>query len=324
MPYLWQFKRVAVPLAAALVCASLAAAVSGTVPSTYSPAAAAGQGIALASKGYCHQALPVLKKAIPHLADRQLQYHAAMASAQCGMSVNQMDAVVEALVLLNRNFPDDPKVLYMTTRYYSELANRTAHKLLQNAPSSPEAQELVAEALQAQGKWNEAEDAYRKILAKYPNQPGVHYELGRVILSKPLSPAVSAEAEKEFEAELKIDPTSPAAEFMLGEIAWRERKLSEAIEHFSQATKFDVGFAEAYLGLGIALNAAGKYSEAVTVLEKYVAMNSTDPAGHYQLAIAYSRTGNKLKANQQLALLRETAAKSKQQAATPENMSQPH
>lgn len=288
--------------------------------------ATARRGIALATRGYCGEALSILQPAIPRITDKQLLHDAALASAQCGMTVDRENTVAEDLIVLNRNFPNDPKVLYITTRYYSELANRSAHKLLRIAPSSAEAGEILAEALQSQGRMDEAADEYRKILAKYPNQPGIHYMLGRIILAKPISPTVAASARREFEAELKIDPTSPASEFMLGEIDWRTHNLDQAIEHFSRAVTDDASFAQGYLGLGIAYNAAAKYSQALTPLEKYVQMNASDPAGHYQLAIAYARTGHKAESARQLALLRETTASKTKNGipTTSQDMMQPH
>jgi len=247
-----------------------------------------------------------------------------MASAQCGMSVDQEDAVVESLLLLNREFPDDSKVLYITTRYYSELANRAAQRLLDRAPSSAEAQALIAEAYQARGEYENAAAKYRKTLEQYPNQPGVHYQLGRIILAKPLTPASAEEARREFEEELKINPGSPAAEFMLGDLAWREQKSEEAIEHFSRATKLDVTLAQPYLGLGIALNGAGRFRDAIESLKKYVQLDPADPAGYYQLAIAYARTGNRQEAERQRALQLEAEKKWNAGRPTTQDILQPH
>ena len=67
---------------------------------------------------------------------------------------------------------------------------------------------------------------------------------------------------------------------------------------------------EAYLALGMSLNSAEKFSEAVSPLEAYVKVQPGDPAGHYQLATAYARTGRKPEADRQIALQRETAATS--------------
>src|SRR6185369_11111028 len=252
---------------AAVVCGNpdawLRAQVSKTPAAVESPTAAAERGITLGTRGHCKEAMPILKKVIPKLQDKDLLHDAVLARAQCGMATDQRDVVGESLLVLTREFPGDPKVLYITTRYYSELANRTAQELIQKAPSSPEAETLIAEAFQAQGKWDDAAAQFRKILEQNPNQPGMHYQLGRILLSKPLDPAVTEEARKEFEAELKINPTSPAAEFMLGDLAWRNQNADDAIAHFSRVTQFDTGLAEAYLGLGMALNAAGKYGEAI-------------------------------------------------------------
>jgi len=316
-------------LLAAVLCGNpgtwLIAQASKTPATIESPTATAERGITLGTRGHCKEAMPILKGVIPKLKDKDLLHDAVMARAQCGMAVDQRAAVVESLLVLMREFPGDPKVLYITTRYYSELANRTAQELIQTSPSSPEAETLIAEAFQAQGKWDDAAAQFRKILEQNPNQPGIHYQLGRILLAKPLDPTVTEEATKEFEAELKINPTSPAAEFMLGDLAWRNQKADEAIEHFSRATQFDAGLAEAYLGLGMALNAAGKYAEAITPLKKYTEMDPSDPAGYYQLATAYARTGNKPEADRLLALQRQMEKdKPRMMTLSPQDVAQPH
>ena len=104
---------------------------------------------------------------------------------------------------------------------------------------------------------------------------------------------------------------------MLGEIARQSGQWDEAIAHFSRASKLDEGFQEAYLALGMSLNSAGKFSDAIAPLRSYVKMQPGDPAGHYQLATAYARTGQKPEADREMALQREAAAKSPQGAQTP-------
>ena len=282
------------------------------------------RGIDLASTGHCLEALAILKKAAPETPDKGLRYKAAMASAQCGMSVDQEDTVVKALLLLNREFPDDSRVLYITTRYYSELADRAARRLMNRNPDSAEAQEIVAEAYQARGEYENAMAKYRRILEQYPNQPGVHYQLARIILAKPPTQASTEEARKELEEEVRINPSSPAAEFMLGDLAWREQKSEEAIEHFSRATKLNVTLAQPYLGLGIALNGAGRFAEAIESLKKYVQLNPEDPAGYYQLAIAYARTGNRQEAERQRELQLEAEKKRNAGRATTQGRLQPN
>lgn len=270
----------------------------------------AQKGIQLASAGHCAEALPLLRRALPHVTQKRVAYDAAMAMAQCGMSVDQEDDAVDALIFLRREFPHDPKVLYTATHFYSELAMRAAHELAATAPHSAEVQELNAEALESQGKLEEAEKAYQEILEQYPEQPGIHYRIGRLILAGQPTPSSVDDARKEFEAELQIDPNTASAEFMLGDLDRQAQQWNDAIDHFGRATKLDAGFSEAFLGLGLSLNAAGKHADAVAPLEKYVKMEPTDPAGHYQLAIAYARTGRMQDANREIALQHEAEKKS--------------
>jgi len=297
----------------AFICTSFFIAMFANIVSAQAPkksaapdaSALAQHGLDLASRGHCNEALPILRKSIARLAAKKARYDTALAMAQCGMSVGNEDAAVEGLLILRREFPRDPKVLYTATHFYSELASRAAQELAATAPTSAEALELDAEARESQGKWDEAEAEYRKILETYPNQPGIHYRLGRIILSKSATPQTAEDAKKEFEAELQVDPDAASAEFMLGDLARQASQWDEAIRRFSHAAQLDAGFSEAYLGLGLALNAAGKNADAVSPLEKYVKMEPDDPAGHYQLAIAYSRTGRKQDADRELALQRK-------------------
>jgi tetratricopeptide (TPR) repeat protein len=273
---------------------------------------AAQRGVTLAAKGRCQEALPLLKKSASRVADKQLKYRALMATARCGMSLDQTGAAVEALLVLNREFPHDPDVLYSTTHFYSELASRAAQDLAATAPTSHQAEQLEAEAFESQQNWDRAIAQYKKILDQQPKVEGIHYRIGRIFLSK--SPADADGAKTEFEQELKIDPENASAEFMLGEIARQTGQWDEAIGHFSRASKLDEGFQEAYLALGMSLNSAGKFSDAITPLRNYVKLQPADPAGHYQLASAYARTGQKADADREMALQREATAKSPRDA----------
>lgn len=269
-------------------------------------AAAAERAIALAAKGRCKETLPRLKTATAQLVDKQLKYRVGMATARCAMSLDQEEMAVETLLRLKREYPNDPEVLYTTTHFFSELASRSSQALAAAAPSSPQAQQLEAEAFESQGKWDEATAQYKKILEANPGFPGIHYRLGRIMLGK--VPPDEANANREFEEELKVTPQNASAEFMLGESARQKGQWDEAIGRFAQAAKLDEGFAEAYLALGMSLNSAGKFPEAVVPLQKYVKMQPGDPAGHYQLATAYARSGRKPEADREMRLQQEAAA----------------
>ena len=249
--------------------------------------------IDLASKGRCDESLPLLKKLAAGVKDKQVKYRALMATVRCSMKQRDDRATADTLLDMRREFPEDPEVLYMTSQFFLGIAEGASQELTVVAPNSYQTRELQAEALESQEKWADASAIYRKILEENPKLRGIHYRLGRAALSQPESPTSSVDAKKEFEEELAIDPVNAAAEFWLGEIARLDGKWDEAITHFAAAAKIDPHFADAFLSLGTVLNSAGRFSEAVPQLEQYVKMAPDNLAGHYQLSVAYARTGRK-------------------------------
>jgi tetratricopeptide (TPR) repeat protein len=291
------------------MCIPRAAAQGSSKPSASEPSSPARRGLQLADSGHCREALPILQRALPRIADRDTKYEAAIAITQCAMSLHQVADALEDLGRLNRDFPHDPQVLYITTHFCSEMAQNASIELAHKDPTSYQAQELDAEAYEAHGKWEDALTEYKRILEQYPKLRGIHYRIGRVILSMPSTPTTAQDAKAEFEEELKIDPSNAAAEFMLGDLDRQLQEWPDAIEHFRRASQLDAGFLEADLGLGMALNAEGKYADAIAPLEKYVNGVPDDPAGHYQLGMAYARTGRREDAERELARQRELNAR---------------
>jgi tetratricopeptide (TPR) repeat protein len=271
--------------------------------------AAAQRALKLAEEGHCKEALPALLRAVPHLTDKELRYHAAMGQARCAMAVDDTQNAVSALIFLKREFPDDPEVLFICTHYFSQLAMRSSQELAVKAPTSIQARRLEAEAFESQSKWDEAAGMYRGILKDNPKEPGIHYRVGQVLVSKAGESGPVDEARAEFQKELEIDPRSAPSEFVLGELDRRTAKFDDAVRHFTRASEIDPEFAEAWLGLGMSLTAASKFAEAIKPLEAYTKMLPDDPAGHFQLAMAYGRTGNREGAQRESALQKAAAAK---------------
>ena len=263
--------------------------------------------ISLVEEGRCQEALPILEHALPRLVDKQLRYNGGMAEARCAMALDRDAVAIDAIQHLRREFPDDPEVLYISVHYFGELAMKASQELAAKAPTSPQARRLEAENFESQSKFDEAAGIYKGILDQNPNMPGIHYRLGQLLLSKAGDAGPTEEARAEFEKELQVDPHSASSEFVLGELARRAGRWDEAARHFSRAAKLDVGFAEAYIALGMSLTSAGKFAEAIAPLETYVKMEPSDPTGHYQLALAYRRTGNSEGAAREMALQKQNA-----------------
>jgi tetratricopeptide (TPR) repeat protein len=261
--------------------------------------------VSLAESGDCKGALPFLAKDYPNVSDRQMRRIMGLDGTHCAMGMNDPYAAVNFLEGLNRDFPNDPDVLYLSTHIFSDLSTRASQHLLQVAPGSYQAHQLNAEVLEIQEKFTDAIEEYRKVLTLAPRLAGIHYRLGRLLLAGERSPGTLDSARKEFEEELQMNPGDPGSEYELGEMAREARNWNDAIEHFGRAVASEPDFASALVGLGKSLVSAGRAAEAVAPLEKAVKLTPGDPVAHYQLSFAYRRVGRDAEAQKELALYRQ-------------------
>lgn len=297
-----------------LICCTLAVAagaqVNAPAHSKTAPVGTSGaeHAASLAESGHCAEALPSLTRTAPHITDKELQKRVGLDGVRCATLLEQRDSLLDLLRVLNQHFPHDPEVLYVTVHAYSDLSSNAARELAQTAPTSIPALEMDAEANEVQGKWDQAEKDYRKILDESPRYPGIHFRLARLLLSKPNpGPNFQDEAKKELQQELAIDPANAGAEYVLGELARQGQDFAEAVRHFTKATQLNPKFGDAYLGLGMSQLSQKNYAEAVAPLEAAVKLQPGNPAAHYGLATAYGRTGRKADAQREFALQQQAA-----------------
>jgi tetratricopeptide (TPR) repeat protein len=136
-------------------------------------AAMVKRAAALAQQGRCQEALPDLRKGLLRITDKELKYKTAFGAAQCAMALGQTEAALELLSLLNRDFPDDPHVLYVTAHFCSMLAELSAKELAEKAPTSYQAQQLATTG----------EDARKEFEAEIkidPNNAAAEYMLANL------------------------------------------------------------------------------------------------------------------------------------------------
>lgn len=257
-----------------------------------------------AESGHCAQALAGLAHFAT--APAAIRRRAGVDYIRCAMLLGEASRAARALPLLQRDYPRDPEVLYLAVHVYSGLATAASRTLLRVAPGSYQAWELDAEALETQGKWRQAAAAYRQVLAAKPDIPGIHFRLGRVLLSLPdPSAADLAEAKRQFQAELKVDPANAGAEYVLGNLAFAAHQWAEAISHLRRATRINTHFGEAFLLLGRALMVEHQDAAAIVPLRQAARLEADNPTPHYYLALALYRTGRPKEAARQQQLQRE-------------------
>lgn len=263
----------------------------------------AQKAIKLSENGHCGEALPTLRRILAQVKDKEFRRKVSIDGARCAMTLHETDDALTFLAVLHREFPVDPDALYVSVHAYSDLSTEASQALVRNSSSSVQAHELLAESYESQNKWGEAEKEYREIAAQNPNLPGIHFRIGRLLLSKPNpSENVAQEARREFTEELTIDPSNAAAEYVLGELARQDQSWEDAIAHFLKASKLDPQFSEAFLGLGVCYLAQKRYADAVPPLETAVKLEPRNPNFHYQLGTAYTRAGRKEEGQKELAI----------------------
>ncbi len=263
------------------------------------------KAIALAEQGHCRESIAGLKRGMAAQSPSDTRKQAGVLGVRCSLAVDDRDATIEFLRLLNKQFPRDPDVLFVVVHAYSDLSTRAAQELGRTAPQSVAAHKLNAEALEMQGKWDPAKLEYEGILQKEPNARGIHFLLGRLLLSRPdAGPDATQQARQQFLKELEIDPKNSTAEYILGELARREQNWDEAVSRFSAAAKLNPNFAEAYLGLGASLIDQKKYPEAISPLRTAERLTPGNPDIHHALATALVRSGHKEEAEKEFAIHR--------------------
>ena len=274
-------------------------------PSGLSP----DRAISLAEQGRCRESISGLKHAMAGTVAADTRKQAGVLGVRCSLAMDDRDSADEFIRLLNKQFSKDPDVLFVVVHAYSDLSTRTAQDLGRTAPDSFAAHKLNAEALEMQGKWQPAQLEYEGMIQKDSNARGIHFLLGRLLLSRPDAGADAAErAKQEFLKEIQIDPSNAGAHYILGELARRDEKCDDAIPRFSEATKLNPNFAEAYLGSGLCLVTLKKYEEAIPPLRSAERLMPGNPEVHHTLATALQRSGHKEEAEREFAIHRSLSS----------------
>ena len=259
--------------------------------------------LGLAEHGHCRESIPALRRAISSQTDSATKKEIGVVGVRCSLAVDDRDAALDFIRALHRQFPQDPDVLYVVIHAYSDLSTRTAQELGRTAPQSFAAHKLNAEALEMQGKWEPAQLEYEWMIKKQPDTPGIHFLLGRLLLSRPDAGADATErAKQEFLKEIQIDPNNAGAIYILGELDRRDQKWDDAIARYTHALKADPNLAEAYLGLGYCLVNLKKYEEAISPLRMAERFMPQNPEVHHSLGTALQRTGHTEEAQKEFAI----------------------
>jgi tetratricopeptide (TPR) repeat protein len=248
----------------------------------------------------------LLEKSFPKLTDKKLRLQAGMELAGIYDQESDLDGTASVMRSLVDQDPDNVDILFMAQRVYNELAEDTLNKLAILAPGSARMQQVIAERLINAGDLKGAIVHYKKALEIDPRLPGGHFELGEALLqSAPSDAAVQADAEKEFDAAVKMDGDSARIESQYGAIALYQSDIDAAFARYTKAYALNPGELEAQLGLGKVLMMRDKPQEAIAYLRMAVGSDPLNTEAHYRLALACRKLGLDAEAEKEMRLFDE-------------------
>ena len=193
--------------------------------------------------------------------------------------------------------PDDPHLLFAFQRAAALASQQAFDKILQTAPGSARAHQVLAERNLETGNVAGAEKEYARSLALKPYTAGVHLALGNVFLNQ----GNAAAAVRQFREEATIRPASAEAAYRLGAALLQEGNSAGAVTELARADRLRPDTPAILLALGRAAFLAGDNPRAEKSWLTLLAHDkSSDLAAQAQdgLEELYRKTGQTSKAGE--------------------------
>ena len=182
---------------------------------------------------------------------------------------------------------------------FGKLARRVAGRLAEldgqlrlglEAPEGPSTDALFAAANEAEaaGVWAQAEELYRRCLAREPSDATLSFNLGNVLREQ----GRAAEAAAAFARAAAEDPGLAEAWFNLAGLAEERGRLAEARRHYRKALATDPDYADALFNLALLETRSESFAEALPLWQRYLALDPASPwAERARKAAALCRQG---------------------------------
>jgi len=241
---------------------------------------------------------------------------ALVAAGNVASQQGEWAASGEAFSRANELASDRPDILYglVSAQLHvnqSAGALKNAQKLHSLLPDDLRSTYLLALALFGAKKWEEAKPYAEQVLSAHPDDREMHLMLVDVALNDEHNLAA---ARKHVDICLKQNSADPGALYYLGMIQKMEGDVNAAIQSLTSSVIGNPKNADAQGALGALSLQAGDLARAIPALEQAVLLAPEEAQNHYQLALAYSRSGATDKAKAQLEIYQQVKAKEAKEA----------
>jgi tetratricopeptide (TPR) repeat protein len=163
-------------------------------------------------------------------------------------------------------------------------------------PGYVEAHYNLGTALERQGRINDAEEEYGRVLALDPGQPRVLQRLAAIAhdrASDMLAQGLQLEdagrleeAERAYQSAVRLDPARPAIYRALGRVLQKQQRREDAIAAYLQVLPLDPSSFETHNDLGVLYAQAGNLHQAVRHFETAVRLRPDDAGARANLSRA--------------------------------------
>ncbi len=193
----------------------------------------------------------------------------------------------EDLLFLHLNeSPKSAEYLYRTGAGFKRLALETMERLVEVAPESARAHQLLGDSHLGREQFRDAVQEYRQAADARPNDGELKYSLAEAYCGIP----EYEEALKVLEEVLALDPRHADAALLKGSSLLALRKPDEALGALELAISLDPGLLDAHALLGESLALLGRTERAIHHLQ-LAAESDEDGALHYRLFSLYRKLG---------------------------------
>ncbi len=152
-------------------------------------------------------------------------------------------------------------------------------------------------AMFQRGYLEHAAASFQQVIAKRPNDPEAHYNLGTLYLRR----NALANARQYLEKAVELRPEYPEAWNNLGMVAAQEGQTEQAIRNFQHSLQQRPEYTVALVNLGNLYRRQGNTEDATRLLTRAVEIAPGDPESNYGLGMLYARQDHLDLATQYLA-----------------------
>jgi len=169
----------------------------------------------------------------------------------------------------------------------------------------------------ARGSYDQAARRLYEASDLNPDDPNPYLFLGKMLVTDAAPSEGSVERLARF---ARLQPENALANYYYALSLWKRRKGPEDTENLAQvesllqkAVHLDPKLGAGYLQLGILYSEGQDFPKAISAYQKAIEANPQLEEAHYRLAQAYRRTGERLKAQEELQLYEQISKETAQQ-----------